>query len=163
MPSFPPVSPYPRIVSAAQVEAELGPFDELDPIGDRSGSGECWLTRTGSQRSVVKIIVHEHEPGRFDREVEGLARLNSPRVMRVRDHGRMTVLARTFPYLRSEFVPGGSLRERLSTEPPPDDAAIRQFLIDSSAVSRSSTRLGLSIGTSNPRTSSFATVYGTSP
>ena len=100
------------------------------PIGDRSGSGECWLARNGTNRSVIKVVVHEHEPGRFDREVEALARLNSPRVMRVQGRGELTAAAGTFPYLKSEFVPGGTLSERLQTEPPPDDPQLRGFLLE---------------------------------
>jgi hypothetical protein len=54
---------YPRNVTASEIEAELGPFDAISPIGDRSGSGECWLVRDGVDQAVIKIIVHEHEPG----------------------------------------------------------------------------------------------------
>jgi serine/threonine-protein kinase len=130
MPSLPPTGTYTRRVSEREINDALGPFDDLEPIGDRSGSGECWVTRTGAERQVVKVIVHEHEPGRFAREVAALARLDSPRVMSVRDHGEVTTPAGTFPYLRSEFVPGGSLRDHLAAGPPPTDGTIRDFLIE---------------------------------
>ena len=121
---------YARQVSADEVRSLLGPFDELTPIGDRSGSGECWMVRNGVEHRVLKIIVHEHEPGRFERELEALARISSPRLMRVHDHGEIVVQAGTFPYLRSEFVPGGNLREHVAATPSPDDPTIREFLIE---------------------------------
>ncbi len=130
MPNLPHTSTYVRLVSADEVNAALGPFDELHPIGDRSGSGECWVGRSGTERQVVKIIVHEHDPGRFEREVEALARLDSPRVMRVHDHGDVTTVAGAFPYLRSEFVPGGDLAQHLAACPSPADGTIRDFLIE---------------------------------
>ena len=130
MPSVPHTSTYARRVSAAEIDASLGPFDDLEPIGDRSGSGECWKVRSATETEVVKVVVHEHEPGRFEREVTALARLDSPRVMRVLQHGEITVAAGTFPYLRSEFVPGGSLAEHLSGAPHVDDGTIREFLIE---------------------------------
>jgi serine/threonine protein kinase len=127
---MPPTSSYVRRVSADEVNAALGPFDELNPLGDRSGSGECWVTRNGDQLEVVKVVVHEHEPGRFAREVEALARLASPRVMRVHDQGSVTTSAGTFPYLRSEFVEGGNLSDYLRSNPPPDDPTLREFLLE---------------------------------
>lgn len=130
MPNLPLTSTYVRRVNADEVNAALGPFDELNPIGDRSGSGECWVARIGADLQAVKIVVHEHEPGRFEREVGALARLDSPRVMRVRDHGTVTVAAGTFPYLRSEFVPGGDLSGHIASGPPPDDSTMRGFLIE---------------------------------
>lgn len=125
-----PTSPYPRLVDADEVNNLLGPFDEIIPIGDRSGSGECWVARNGTDRHVIKIVVHEHEPGRFEREVRALARISSSRLMRVIDHGEIAARAGTFPYLRSEFVPGGNVREHLARDPLPDDATIRAFLLE---------------------------------
>jgi hypothetical protein len=58
VPNLPKASTYVRRVSAADVEAALGPFDELNPIGDQSGSGECWVGRVGADRQVIKIVVH---------------------------------------------------------------------------------------------------------
>jgi eukaryotic-like serine/threonine-protein kinase len=130
VPSLPRTSTYVRCVSADEISAALGPFDDLHPIGDRSGSGECWLVRTGTDTHIVKIVVREHEPGRFQREVAALARLDSPRVMRVHEHGEITTSVGTFPYLRSEFVPGGSLREHLAAGSPPADPTIRDFLVE---------------------------------
>jgi serine/threonine protein kinase len=121
---------YPRNVTAAEIANELGPFDEITAIGDRSGSGECWLVRNGLDQAVIKVVVREHEPGRFDREVEALARLNSPRIMRVLDRGEITSAAATYPYLKSEFVPGGSVRQALDTRASPDDDELRAFLVE---------------------------------
>lgn len=126
----PPGGTYPRRVSEQEVAQALGPFDALEPIGSQSGSGECWLTHTGTDELVLKIVVHEHEPGRFQREVRALERLKSPRVMRVESFGEIPTASGLYPYLLSEFVPGGDLREHLADTPMPDDATIRSFLIE---------------------------------
>lgn len=122
-------SAYPRQVGAHEIETALGPFDELTPIGDQSGSGECWDTRQGSNRLLLKIIVREHETGRFAREVTALARLASPRIMQVHGHGQLSTALGSFPYLLSEFVPGGSLRQRLSTPASGPGQLLRDFAL----------------------------------
>ena len=119
----------PRVVGVGEIQASLGPFEEIAPIGGPSGSGECWRVRVNGQIHVVKIIVREHEPGRFEREVAALGRLNSPRVMRVFHTGEIVTPAGRFPYLESEFVPGGSLFEHLRRGVP-TDVDLRAFLLE---------------------------------
>jgi serine/threonine protein kinase len=121
---------YSRLLSLGDLEATLGPFDSMEPIGNRSGSGECWRVRVGTEERVVKIVVRENEPGRFAREVAALERLSSPRVMRVHDHGEITISTGKYPYFRSEFVEGGSLREHLDAGATQDDSTIRSFLVE---------------------------------
>lgn len=105
MPRPPGGSSYPRRVSAQEVTQALGPLDALQPIGSQSGSGECWLTRTGTDELVLKIVVHEHEPGRFQREVRALERLNSRRVMRVTTTARSTPRAAAIPTYAASSSP----------------------------------------------------------
>jgi eukaryotic-like serine/threonine-protein kinase len=119
-----------RTVSAQDVETALGPFDSLTEIGEESGSGECWRVDRGGQVLALKVIVKEHEPGRFERELEALKRMSSPRVMHVDSDGTLqTASGAEYPYLLSEFVPGGDVSEHLSAGTP-DDRQLRAFLLE---------------------------------
>jgi serine/threonine protein kinase len=118
-----------RSVSLDDVRASLGPFDEIEPIGSRSGSGECWRVRSAGETHLIKLIVREAESWRFEHEVAALQRLHSSRVMRVHTFGTIQTKAGPVPYLRSEFVSGGSLREHMQGASP-DDAHLRSFLLE---------------------------------
>lgn len=120
----------PRTITEGDIQAALGPFDELTPIGSQSGSGEAWRACKGTDVLGIKVIVHEHEPGRFAREVDALKRISSPRVMRILDDGKLTVGTDTYPYLVSEFVEGRNVREQLVGFGPPTDVELRAFLIE---------------------------------
>jgi eukaryotic-like serine/threonine-protein kinase len=117
-----------RQVPENEIKAALGPFDSLVPIGGPSGSGEAWRARKGSDELTIKVIVHEHEPGRFAREVSALKLLNSPRLMRIVSDGVLTVGGTDYPYLLSEFVSGRSVREQLAQGVPSDDE-LKEFLV----------------------------------
>jgi len=117
-------------VSAQDIENALGSFDSLTEIGEESGSGECWRAERGGQVLALKVIVKEHEPGRFQRELEALKRMNSSRVMRVDSDGTLrSASGNDYPYLLSEFVPGGDLSDHL-TAGAPDDQQLRAFLLE---------------------------------
>jgi serine/threonine protein kinase len=119
-----------RIVTAQDIENALGSFDSLTEIGEESGSGECWKLERGGQVLALKVIVREHEPGRFQRELEALKRMHSSRVMRVDSDGTLsTASGNDFPYLLSEFVPGGDLSQHLA-KGSPDDSQLRAFLLE---------------------------------
>jgi eukaryotic-like serine/threonine-protein kinase len=117
-----------RQVPENEIKSALGPFDSLIPIGGLSGSGEAWRARKGNDELTIKVIVHEHEPGRFAREVAALKLLNSPRLMRIVSDGVLTVGGTDYPYLISEFVPGRSVREELARGVPSDDG-LKAFLV----------------------------------
>jgi serine/threonine protein kinase len=117
-----------RVVTESDLQAALGPFDELVPIGARSGSGEAWRARKGSDVLGVKVVVHEHQPGRFSREVAALKRITSPRVMRIIDDGTIPVGGTDYPYIVSEYVEGQNVRDQLAGGAP-DDAELREFLV----------------------------------
>jgi serine/threonine protein kinase len=118
-----------RTVLPEEIQAALGPFNEIEPIGARSGSGECWRVKVNGETQLIKVLVHEPEPWRFEQEVAALNRLHSPRVMRVFGWGRLKVAAGSFPYLQSEFVFGGNLREHLQGRSP-TDSELRSFLLE---------------------------------
>jgi serine/threonine protein kinase len=117
-----------RHLSAAQVQAALGPFTRLDELGDPSGSGECWRAQKNGQDIAIKVIVREHEPGRFDREVRALERIESDRVMKVTESGTTDIAGREFPFLISEFIPGSDVRRALN-EGVPTDIELRAFVL----------------------------------
>jgi serine/threonine protein kinase len=121
--------PAGRVTSEADIQAALGPFDELVPIGGPSGSGEAWRARSGQDVFAVKVVVHEHEPGRFEREVAALKLIDSARVMRILRDGHLTVGGTTYPYIVSEFVEGQNARGQLAAGAPNDDD-LRSFLVE---------------------------------
>jgi len=81
---------------------------------------------------VCKVVRKMSEPDRFQREVAALTRMHSPRVVRVVSHGTMTTAddGATHPYLLSEFLAGGDLRQNLAANGPPSDAELRTFLAE---------------------------------
>ena len=118
-----------RVVTESDLEAALGPFDELVAIGGRSGSGEAWKARKGADVVAIKVVVHEHQPGRFAREVAALKRIKSSRVMRIIDDGTISVGGTDYPYIVSEYVEGHNVRDQLAGGVP-DDAELREFLVE---------------------------------
>jgi len=77
---------------------------------------------------AVKVVVKEHEPGRFAREVKALERLDSPRVMKVLGSGEIEAEGKAYPYLLSEFVEGETVADALRRGVP-DDEQLRSFLV----------------------------------
>ncbi len=99
-------------------------------MGSASGSGECWRIRQGTDVFACKVVVHASQPERFEREVEALQRIHSPRVVGVRGRGELTTASdgQLHPYLLSEFVDGGDVRANMAASGAPDDGALRAFL-----------------------------------
>lgn len=103
-------------------------LSSLEEIGPPSGSGECWKAEKDGDTFAIKVIVQEHEPGRFQRELEALKRISSDRVIQVLADGELTTSQGSrYPYMISEFVPGGNLREHLHQ--PPSDVHLRAFAL----------------------------------
>jgi formylglycine-generating enzyme required for sulfatase activity/serine/threonine protein kinase len=83
----------------------------------RGGFGTVWLAideRSFSRRVVVKVPHPEFlaDPGfrkRFEKEIQSLVHLEHPRIVKVLDMG---VLG-SIPYAVLQFLPGGSLADRL--------------------------------------------------
>lgn len=118
------------MVTRADIEAELGPCDEAARAGSPSGSGECWRIVQGGQVKACKVVLKAGQPERFQREVSALARVTSLRVVRVLGHGEMTLAAdgKRYPYLLSEFLAGGDVRQKLTAHGPPGNDELRAFL-----------------------------------
>jgi eukaryotic-like serine/threonine-protein kinase len=119
------------VVTEAEISRKLGAFDAITPLGSPSGSGECWRLERGSDVSALKVIVKHPDPDRFDREVEALERVQSPRVMRLVSYGTDLEASdgTKYSYLLSEFIEGGDLREHLVAGSVPTDGELRSFLI----------------------------------
>lgn len=117
-------------VTKDDIERVLGPCDEAAPVGSPSGSGECWRVVQGSTVMACKVVLNMSEPERFRREVVALERISSPRVVRVLGHGELTTASdgQRHPYLLSEFLDGGDVRENLVQRGVPEHHELRAFL-----------------------------------
>jgi len=101
-------------------------YELLEPIG-RGGMGEVVLAR---QRGLGRIVALKrirsgadaspNERARFQAEAAAVARLHHSNIVQIFDVGQLE----GEPYLTMEFVPGGSLADRLAGGPlPAKDAA----------------------------------------
>lgn len=120
----------PRVVQDTEISDQLGPFDAVTPIGQPSGSGECWRLEKGPNVEALKVIVKEAEPERFEREVTALERVDSPLVVDVHRHGEDLVASdgTSYRYLVSEFIDGGDVRSHINSGVGPNDDQLRAFV-----------------------------------
>jgi serine/threonine protein kinase len=118
-------------VTRADIEAALGPCEEAARVGSPSGMGECWRVVQNGEVKACKVITRNYESERFDREVEAMQRIGSPRVVRILGRGMLTTAddGEDHPYLLSDFLPGGDVRENVTANGWPDDAQLRAFLL----------------------------------
>lgn len=118
-------------VTRADIEGALGPCQEAERVGSPSGMGECWRIVQNGEVKACKVITHASDPARFEREVEAMRRIGSPRVVRVFGRGTLTTAddGADHPYLLSEFLEGGDVRENIATNGWPDDQQLRAFLL----------------------------------
>ncbi len=103
----------------------IGPFDLIEPVA-RGGMAEVWRGEHRAQRVPVAVKVVTPPQGReqayreqFTHEVQAMARLHHPAVVRIHDYGEIDTatsaltrgaLAAGAPYLAMEWLAGGSLR-----------------------------------------------------
>jgi len=98
---------------AAEDVAAAFRADRVQYLGT-GGFGESWLVETGSHRQVAKVIHNRSCPiDRLTREVEGLIRLDSPRVVRLLDVCGVLLRSDRWPALLFEYVEGGNVHSRL--------------------------------------------------
>ncbi len=118
------------VVTRADIERALGPCQEAERIGSPSGMGECWRVVQNGEAKACKVITRGSDPARFEREVRAMQRINSPRVVRVFGRGMLTTAddGAEHPYLLSQFLPGGDVRQNITAKGWPDDAQLRAFL-----------------------------------
>ena len=104
---------------AAHPEPPPG-YQLLQRLGG-GGMGDVFLARdvTADRLLAVKFLRASSNPvavGRFTREVQALARLDDPHIVRVLGHD----FYRTSPYFTMEYAPGGTLSEWTSKHGNPD-------------------------------------------
>jgi serine/threonine-protein kinase len=89
------------------------------PLG-RGSMAEVWLaTDVELERPVaLKLLAPEADRARFEREARAAAALAHPNVTRIYDYGE----AGGRPYMALEYLPGGSLEERLPSGRPLQNA-----------------------------------------
>src|SRR5436853_7666790 len=90
----------------------------LDSLLGRGGMSEVWCaTDTELGRTVaLKLLAPNEDIARFEHEARTFAALAHPNVTQVYDYGE----ADGRPFMVLEYVPGGTLEERLTGKPLPD-------------------------------------------
>src|SRR4051794_5720016 len=92
----------------------------LDELQGRGPMSEVWRAHddTLDRKVALKILSPTADLGRFRREAQALAALAHESIMRVYDYGEDEV----GPFMAVEWLPGGTLEDRLKQGPlPPDE------------------------------------------
>jgi serine/threonine protein kinase len=97
----------------------------------RGSMAEVWLaTDTELERPVaLKLLAPDADRARFEREARAAAALSHPNVTRIYDYGE----AAGRPYMALEYLPGGTLEERLPPGRPLQDDDARAIAVDLAA------------------------------
>lgn len=96
-------------------------YELEQPLGGGAMSA-VWLARDAEleRRVAVKVLAHDADRARFEREARAVAGLSHPNICQLYDYGE----AEQGPYMILEYLPGGSLEDRFrGTTPLPDDDA----------------------------------------
>jgi eukaryotic-like serine/threonine-protein kinase len=94
----------------------------LDELLGRGGMSEVWLAEDLElgRRVAIKLLAPNADNARFEREARAVASLAHPNVTQLYDYGESD----DRPYIVLEYLPGGTLEERLRDGTPvPDDQA----------------------------------------
>ncbi len=105
----------------------LGRYHIIEPLGQGGMASVYKAYDTSLERNVaIKIIRADMEEGnegeflkRFQREARALAQLDHPYILKVLDYGEQD----SVPYLVMPFVPSGTLKEKMGTAMPYQQAA----------------------------------------
>lgn len=111
---------------------KLGRYQIMEPLGQGGMAAVYKAGDTLLERDVaIKIIRRDAFPPeilhdvlkRFEREAKSLARLSHPNIVKVLDYGEYE----GSPYLVLEYMPGGTLKEKVGATIPWEEA-VRQIL-----------------------------------
>src|SRR6266576_306136 len=95
----------------------------LDDVLGRGGMSEVWRAEDLElgRHVALKLLAPDADTARFDREARAVASLAHPNITQLYDYGA----ADGRPYMVVEYVPGGTLEERLHDKKPlPDDETL---------------------------------------
>src|SRR5215467_9154064 len=89
----------------------IGGRYRLTALLGRGGMSEVWSAEDLElgRRVAIKLLGADADSTRFEREARAVASLSHPNVMQVFDYGE----DRGRPYMVLEYLPGGTLEERL--------------------------------------------------
>ena len=92
----------------------------LDDVLGRTGMSEVWRAEDLElgRHVAIKLLAPEADTARFEREARAVASLAHPNITHLYDYGESDGR----PYIVLEYLPGGTLEERLGDKKPlPDD------------------------------------------
>ncbi len=107
------------------VGQSIGRYHIIEQLGEGGMATVYKAFDTRLEREVaVKVLLQQRQLSekflkRFEREAKALAQLSHPNIVKVLDYGEHEGL----PYLVMEYIPGGTLKQKLGKPVPPAEAA----------------------------------------